>query len=196
MDILPFLDELHMMAREGLRFADNPYDQARYTRLLELVCHSYGAALDLPPPTVRARLAAELGRITPKVGANAAIFNEAGLILLMQRTDDQRWGLPGGLVEVNELPADTAIREAREETGLICRSLGFVDFFTRPASANAGLHSLVAAVYLCEVIGGTLQVLPEAVAVQYWAIGAVPTWHADHERQAQVAYRHWYGPEG
>src|SRR5262245_7583044 len=111
MDILPLLDELRMMARNALPFTHDHYDRERYTRILELVDLYYGAMLDLPPPEVRRRLGAELGRITPKVGANAAIFDQQGALLLMQRSDDRRWCLPGGLVEVDETPAQTAVRE-------------------------------------------------------------------------------------
>ena len=36
-DILPLLDELQTIARNGLTYATNPYDEERYRRLLELV---------------------------------------------------------------------------------------------------------------------------------------------------------------
>jgi 8-oxo-dGTP pyrophosphatase MutT (NUDIX family) len=191
MDILLLLDELRMIARNGLPYAHDPYDRERYTRILELVDLYYGATLDLPPAEVRRRLGAELGRITPKVGANAAIFNQHGALLLMQRSDDRRWCLPGGLVEVHETPADTAIREAREETGLDSRVVQLVDLFARPASIGAGLHSLIAVVYLCEAVGGTLCCPSEGIGVRYWPIAAVPVWHSDHLRQAQAAYTCW-----
>jgi ADP-ribose pyrophosphatase YjhB (NUDIX family) len=98
----------------------------------------YGTMLYLPPAEVRQRLAAELGRVTPKVGANAAIFDQHGAILLMRRIDTHRWCLPGGLVEVSETPVAAAVREAREETELRCHPIQLVDFFTRPA-CNAGM---------------------------------------------------------
>ena len=104
MDILPLLDELQTIARTGLNFTESPYDRERYERLLQLAVEYYGQALDLPPADVRARLAQELGYITPKVGAEAGIFDEEGRILLVQRSDDQdlrreavraRWGDKG-----------------------------------------------------------------------------------------------------
>jgi len=45
------------------------------------------------------------------------IFNEDNHILLQLRGDDNYWGLPGGMMELNELPEETAIREVLEETG-------------------------------------------------------------------------------
>jgi ADP-ribose pyrophosphatase YjhB (NUDIX family) len=191
MDILPLLDELRMLARNALPFTHDRYDRERYIRILELVDLYYGATLDLPPAEVQRRLGAELGRITPNVGANAAIFDQQGALLLMQRSDDRLWCLPGGLVEVNETPAETAIRETREETGLDSLPVQLVDLFTRPAKIGVGLHSLIAVVYLCEAVGGTLCCSPEGIDVRFWPIDAVPAWHSDHLRQARAAYDCW-----
>ena len=98
-DILTLLEELQSIARTGLNYSTDPYARAHYTRLLEIAATQYGQALDLPPDEVRARLQGELGSITPKVGADAAIFDEAGRILLVERSDDRRWGLPAGWVD-------------------------------------------------------------------------------------------------
>lgn len=191
MDIFPLLDELRAIAKNGLLFTQDAYDRARYTRLLELASQYYGLALDLPPVEVQQRLRAELGRVTPHVGANAAIFDQHGAILLMQRVDDGGWCLPGGATEVIETPMDTAVREAREETGLEVRAVQLVDVYARPARMEDGLHALVALVYLCEVVSGTLQCSDEGLDLQYWPIAEVPQWHGVHQRHAEAAYSYW-----
>ena len=95
-DILALLDELQTIARNGLAFTADPYDRERYERLLAVACRYYGKILAVPDATVRERLAGELGYVTAKVGADAAIFDERGRILLVERADDGRWGLPCG----------------------------------------------------------------------------------------------------
>jgi hypothetical protein len=82
-DILSLLDELQTIARNGLTYATNPYDRERYTRLLELVALYYSKTLDIPPDEVKQSFAKELGYITPKVGGDAAIFDETGKLLLV-----------------------------------------------------------------------------------------------------------------
>jgi ADP-ribose pyrophosphatase YjhB (NUDIX family) len=191
LDILPLLDEIQTIARNGLAFSTNPYDRERYERLMELASHWYGQALDLPPQEVRARLSSELGYITPKVGADAAILDDSGRILLSLRADDRRWSLPGGWLEPNESPADAAVRETREETGLEARVLGLVDVFSPRAGALGVVHSLVAVVYACEVVGGEMQPSHEVLDLAYWRIEDVPAWHTAHRTYAEAAYSWW-----
>jgi len=190
MQLLNLLDELQTIARNGLYYATNPYDRERYERLMQLVLKYYSKTLYVPPEEVAKRLSGELGYITPKVGADAAIFNEKGEILLVLRSDDQRWCLPCGWTEPNESPKETAIRETREETGLDVQVLQLVDVFFRPASEH-NLHSLIAIVYLCEIVGGTLQLSHEHLDARYWRIEEVPIWHATHQEYAEAAYKLW-----
>jgi ADP-ribose pyrophosphatase YjhB (NUDIX family) len=191
MDILPLLDELQIIARNGLNYAQNPYDRERYERLMELTARYYSEALDLPPAAVRERLSKELGYVTPKVGADAAIFNASGEILLVLRADDQCWCLPCGWVEPYEGPVEAAVREAREETGLTVKPIQLVDVFYRAAGSYKGTHALIAVVYLCERIDGQLTLSYEHLDARYWPIQAVTEWHANHRDYAVAAHALW-----
>lgn len=191
MDIFPLLDELQTMARNGLAFATNPYDLERYQRLLELASHYYSELIDLPSDEIKRRFAMELGYITPKVGAEAAIFDTAGRILLMLRSDDKKWCLPCGWTEPNETTQETAVRETWEECGLHVRILQLVDVITRMPGVQSGPHSAVAVVYLCEITGGALTLSHEGKELRYWTIEDVPVWHGLHRDYAVVARQAW-----
>jgi ADP-ribose pyrophosphatase YjhB (NUDIX family) len=197
MDLYALLDEIQTIARNGLLFATNPYDQARYTRLLELATQTYGELLAVPDEAVRARLLHEMGYITPKVGADAAIFNDDGHILLMERADGSGWCLPCGWVEPNEKPAEAAVRETREETGLEVVVKRLVGVFTRMPSQWNGVHTMISVLHLCEVVGGDLTLssattaAAEGLALRYWPIDEVEHWHATHEQSARAAHRVW-----
>ena len=191
MDILPLLDELQTIARNGLAFTSNPYDKERYQRLMELASDYYSQALDLPAEEVRRKLSAELGYITPKVGADAAIFDPQGRILLMLRADGGQWCLPCGWVDANESPAETVVREVKEECGLDVRPVQLVDVFTRKPSAINGPHTAIAVVYLCEITGGTLTLSHEGNDLRYWHIDQVPAWHKNHRHYALGAHAAW-----
>ena len=191
MDILPLLDELQTIARNGLAFADNPYDIERYERLLSLASSYYAETVDKPALEIRRRFAAEVGYITPKIGANAAVFNADGQILLMLRSDDRKWCLPCGWVEPSESPAETAVREAREECGLDVAVIKLVDVFTRKPSLEHGPHTAVAVVYYCEVTGGALRLSHEGLALKYCWIDEVQDWHGLHRQYAIAAQSVW-----
>jgi ADP-ribose pyrophosphatase YjhB (NUDIX family) len=191
MNILPLLDELQIIARNGLNYVQNTYDRERYERLMELTTRYYGEALSLPPAAVRERLSKELGYVTPKVGADAAIFNDTGEILLVLRADDQRWCLPCGWVEPYESPVEAAVRKAREETDLTVKPIQLVDVFYRAAGSYKRTHVLIAVVYLCEWIDGQLALSHEHLDARYWPIDAVPEWHANHRDYAVAAHALW-----
>lgn len=191
MDITPLLNELQTMARNGLNYARDPYDIERYERLLQICSEYYSEILDTPAPTIRDTFLAEMGHITPKVGADAAIFDDSGRILLVQRADNAKWCLPCGWVEPNEAPIETAIRETWEETGLEVRPLQLVDVFHRPPHKDYGPHSLISVVYFCEITGGKLRGSHESLDVRYQHIDDVTDWHHIHGSYARAAHKLW-----
>ena len=191
MDIFSLLDEIQTIARNGLYFAPGAYDRERYGRLMRLTTQTYSELLEVTDETIRTRFLSDIGYITPKVGSDAAIFNENGAILLMERSDGSGWCLPCGWVEPNEKPVEAAIREVREETGLEIEIKQLVGVFTRMPSAKNGPHTMIAIVHLCEIVGGELTLSHEGSALRYWSIDEVQNWHATHERYARAAYEMW-----
>jgi 8-oxo-dGTP diphosphatase len=69
--------------------------------------------------------------VNPKTAAISFITHEDRLLLVQRRYEPGagKWGLPGGFVENGEHPAQTARREAAEETGLEIEIAGLLDVF-------------------------------------------------------------------
>ena len=63
---------------------------------------------------------------------NVAVTNEAGEILLIHRSDNDNWALPGGAVDIGESLSQAAVRETREETGIECEITGLTGIYTDP----------------------------------------------------------------
>lgn len=194
MDVCALLDELRILATNGLTYADNPYDRERYERILELVSEWYGRSVDLPPEELRTRFAEEAGHVTPKVGTDVAVFGDRGRILLQHRADDDTWGLPGGYVDPCESPRETAVREAREETGLAVEPVEFVGVYTRKPG-QYGPHCLVVHLYRCTRTRGELRNSHEGTDLRYRPLEEVTDWHKNHRLLARQACESWRDSE-
>lgn len=97
-----------------------------------------------------------------------------GEILLVKRAVDPKkghWCLPGGYLELDESPADGAIRELREETGLngaISRLLGAIQ-------AHSDLYGFLVMVgYWVEAYDGRLVAGDDAQAARFFQLESLP----------------------
>lgn len=88
----------------------------------------------MPTPEFIVSLRAKVGNDLLLVPTVAVLVCDAdGRLLLVQDRESGLWGCPGGIVEPNELPADAAVRETWEESGV------FVEL-TRVAGVFGGNH--------------------------------------------------------
>lgn len=67
------------------------------------------------------------------LSVSAMVWRE-GELLLMRRSDNGHWGLPGGFVEVGESVAAAARREVAEETGWVVEVGGLIGVYSDPAT--------------------------------------------------------------
>ncbi|WFF07302.1 NUDIX domain-containing protein [Micromonospora sp. WMMD1076] len=66
------------------------------------------------------------------VAVTVFVQDELGRVLLIQRTDNGLWALPGGAQEFGEYIAETAVRETREEAGVEVEVTSVVGIYTNP----------------------------------------------------------------
>ena len=80
------------------------------------------------------------GYVTPKVAVGAIVGNDAGEILLVQRKDSGIWLYPTGWADVGYSPAEVAVKEVSEETGIECEPVRLLGWSTASgwASADSG----------------------------------------------------------
>ena len=100
----------------------------------------------------------------PNFGVGIAILS-GDKVLLTKREDFEVWCLPGGSVEDGETLAQTARREAREETGLEVRINRLVGIYSNPNWRNGGSHEIV---FAASPVGGALSPDPREVIETGW----------------------------
>ena len=97
---------------------------------------------------------------TPKVGATAVIFNDVGQVLLTRRADNGLWCVPGGHMDMGETIRRTAIREAKEETGLDVEIEALSGMYTVQYPADIFPERKKRPVFIvafrCKIVGGKL----------------------------------------
>src|SRR3954466_7338418 len=74
--------------------------------------------------------APEANSLVPSV--NVGVLNEKGELLLIRRTDNENWAMPGGAMDIGETIAEAGVRETREETGIDCEIVRLVGVYTNP----------------------------------------------------------------
>ncbi len=166
---------LQAIAQEGLTYAQNPFDAARYGRLKEVTADIADALSEAEPSPLRLAVEQADGYLTPKLDVRAAVFDEAGRVLLVRERRDGRWTLPGGWADVGEGLAAGAVREVREESGYVVgyeRLLGVYDRerWGHPPMSWYTLKAVVA----CALLGGEATPSIETDAVGWFARDEVP----------------------
>lgn len=63
---------------------------------------------------------------------NVVVVNDAGEILMIRRTDNDNWAVPGGAIDLGESVGQAAVRETREESGIECEITGIVGIYSDP----------------------------------------------------------------
>jgi ADP-ribose pyrophosphatase YjhB (NUDIX family) len=191
-------DRLRDISALGLLFSKNFHDQAAFravqTIAMEMLALATGESLEQIEP-LRAPV---FSRPTPLVGGDAAVIDDKGLILLVQRADNSKWAMPGGAFEVGETPAVGVVRETWEETGVRCRTISLVGVFDSRFCGTTSRHHMYHFVFLCEPLNqGEVGKPPHAVEVLdvgwFSEDGLPENIDPGHISRIPEAFRVWHG---
>jgi ADP-ribose pyrophosphatase YjhB (NUDIX family) len=135
--------------------------------------------------------------------ASAIVVDEGRRILLIRRSDNALWSIPGGAMEVGERIADTAVREVREETGLEVVPEAIIGIYTNPRHvieyADGEVRQQFSICFACRRVGGELATSDESTEVGFFTpaeIEAMPMHesirlrirhHLEHRPQPVIA---------
>lgn len=113
--------------------------------------------------------APQVNSIVPAVAA--VVRNDKGDVLLIERTDNGFWALPGGAQEIGESVTDAVRREVREETGIEVAVRGLSGIYSDPkhviAYDDGEVRQEFSLCFRAVTIGGCLKPSSESRQV-YW----------------------------
>jgi ADP-ribose pyrophosphatase YjhB (NUDIX family) len=140
-------------------------------------CSNCGGPLALGPVPGEERdrlTCAACGHITyvnPRLVVTAIPVTDAGEIVLLRRGIEPGrglWAQPGGFLEVDETPTEGAIRETREETGLVVVPGEIIGLYARLEAA------VVVLVYEATIAAGEARTSREALEIQAFEPAVIP----------------------
>jgi len=172
---------LSAIARTGLGFTESLYEQERFEEVLLVAAEIHAGssnsidADDLVVEWTKTIGHGVPGYVTPKSTVGAIVGNEKNEILLVKRADSGVWLYPTGWADVGYSPAEVAVKEVWEETGIrseVVQMLGVLDGM-RLGFTRIPLYSIV---FHLRSLGGELRAHPlECADVGFFAEGDLPT---------------------
>ena len=121
--------------------------------------------------------------------ADALIVRE-GKILFQRRADNGKWGLIGGLLELNETYEEAAIREIREETGLEVKLESFLGIFHNHDMVwpNGDRAHVISACYTASIVKGEPRIDEESFELRFFGKDEIPPLFAQDHIEELKAY--------
>ncbi len=114
--------------------------------------------------------------IVPAVSAIVADAQDS--ILLILRTDNGYWSIPGGGLNPGESVTGATVREVKEETGIDCQVTGLVGIYSDPnhvaAYDDGEVRQEFSICFTTRMTGGTMATSSESAEVQFVPPGEIP----------------------
>jgi len=167
--LLRWSESLAGIARTGLGFTESLYERERFEEVLRVAAdirhaaeHGFEGVEDaegLVEEWLGQVVPGIKGYVTPKVAVGAAVGNDRGELLLIQRSDSGVWLYPTGWCDVGYSAAEVAAKEVLEETGIEAEPVRLIAVLDglRLGFTRIPLYSLI---FHCRAIGGSLRPHP------------------------------------
>lgn len=107
------------------------------------------------------------------VAVTAFVRDEAGRLLLIRRTDNDLYAIPGGALELGETLTQTVQREVMEETGIAVNVTGLIGVYSDPEHVveftDGEVRQEFSVCFRAEPTGGDLRTSDESKEVLWVA---------------------------
>ena len=183
------IDQLRAISSLGLHYAKTDYDKERYQQILSVAFRLMSYLEERPFEEIEREFVEDNWlHVSPAAGAEAVLLRE-GKIMLIKRSDNGLWAVPGGLAEVGETLAEAAQRELWEETGIrgqVTQLLGIFD--SRLWHSKTKVH-LYQAIFLAETTDLSPKTSLEAMEVDFFEENHLPALSPGHKYRVPLLFK-------
>ncbi|WP_334076610.1 NUDIX hydrolase [Paenibacillus sanfengchensis] len=185
---LEWAKQIQAISQAGLAYSKDMYDLERFEMLRDLSVEILSEYTGVEKERVKSLFAGESGYATPKVDVRGVVFRDERILLVREKLDGD-WALPGGWADVGLSPKEVAVKEIREESGLIVepvRLLGVLDkkFHDHPPAPWHVYKMFI----LCEETGGEAQAGMETMEVGFFSKDGLPPLSRERNTLEQVLW--------
>nr|WP_321406327.1 NUDIX hydrolase N-terminal domain-containing protein [uncultured Carboxylicivirga sp.] len=187
MDYLNTIKRIKALAETGLVYAQNGYEIERNQELIDLSKELMAAIVNQPIETIDRFYLPPKEYPTPKVDVRGFILNEKDEILMAKEVMDGKWTIPGGWADIGFTPAEIAVKEVEEETGIqseVVRLLAVYD--KRCHNHPASPFYVYKIVFLCCMTGGELRGAFDIEDSGWFKLDSLPELSEDRIVQSQM----------
>jgi ADP-ribose pyrophosphatase YjhB (NUDIX family) len=129
--------------------------------------------------------------VVPSV--NVVVVNDAGEILLIRRTDNDNWAVPGGAMDLGESLPAAAVRETLEESGIEVEITGLVGIYTDPRhvilyTSNGEVRQEFSVVFTARPLGGEPTPSDESREVHWVPPDAIGSLQMDRSMRMRIEH--------
>ena len=117
-NILEEIKRLKAIADIGLLYSNKEYEKERYLEIRQISLSLLNRISEVSIEELKKSFPPMQDYPTAKVDVRGMILSPDKKILLVKESSDGRWSLPGGWGEIGHSPAETIIKECKEEAGL------------------------------------------------------------------------------
>jgi len=135
----------------GHYFKDFPKFLERYEPRGKVSCGTCIKSLNFIMPRPKFKLPA-----TPKIAVDAIIHVFDKIVLIKRKFPPLGYAFPGGFMDIGETCEQAVVREAKEETGLICEVSGVLGVYSDPIRDKRG--HVVSITYILTAPKGSIPV--------------------------------------
>jgi len=128
---------------------------------------------------------------------NVIVADDDGRILLIRRTDNGNWAVPGGAIDLGESMIDAAVRETREESGIDCEITGLLGICTDPRhlinyTSSDEVRQEFSIVLIGRAVGGEPTTSSESSEVHWTDPALLPELQMDRSMRMRLAHYEHY----